>query len=80
MKNTYPTHSPQWWFDNYLPEPYRSEAIENFNAVFNESDAVDSLEDAISSGFNWMRTKQGQAYWQNLCSIAEQGEFSNPQP
>jgi hypothetical protein len=83
MKDTYPTHSPQWWFDNYLPEPYRGEAIESCDPDYWNYDSTQpDLASAIRCSFNW--TKSGNEgdgeYWGNLYSRARQGEFSKPQP
>jgi hypothetical protein len=48
-----------------LPEPYRSEAIENVIKA-KRTQKRDSLEDALLSAFPWEKTKQGWEYWDNL--------------
>jgi len=82
MKNTYPTHSPQWWFDNYLPEPYRSEALDNYDEDFNGEHQVLSVAAAIQTGFDWQLTPESQKikYWRELFERACKGEFDKPQP
>lgn len=54
------------WFEE-LPEPYRSEAINNIR----KSEA-NSLSDALDIGFDWGRTKQGYEYWYKLFEKLEQ--------
>jgi len=53
------------WF-NELPEPQKTEALENTPKLIKENIA-DDLEDAIYSAFRWDRTKQGYDYWQKIC-------------
>jgi len=48
-----------------LPEPYRSEAIDNVVKA-KRTQKRDSLEDALLSAFSWEETKQGWEYWDNL--------------
>lgn len=50
------------WFEE-LPEPYRSEAIDNCKRCDNEEV---SLPDALQAGFNWSTSKQGHSYWSKL--------------
>ena len=57
------------WFEE-LPEPYRSQAIENTKKHY-EKQHLDllkekSLIDAIQGGFDWGRTIQGGKYWVNV--------------
>ena len=74
MKDTYPQYHPCWWFDNYLPEPYRSEAIELCDGDF---ETVTDLKRAISLGFVWPEGTFKQ--WCDLAVRADLGEFNQPQ-
>lgn len=60
----WPEGHPCWWFQQ-LPEPYRSQAIENFDEEFSPS-KVDSILDAISCSFIWSKTPQGRVYWDDF--------------
>lgn len=54
---------------NFLPEPYRTQAITNFNEQ-NSFDTVVRLNDrihtALDLGMNWNMTPEGKRYWQLL--------------
>jgi len=77
MKDTYPQYHPCWWFDNYLPEPYRSQAIRNCaEDVGNEY----SVCNAIYGAFVWEDTEQKSDYWHKLAERIRQGEFNTPLP
>lgn len=54
---------------NDLPEPYRTEALENAkNSKPNTEDAiVESKIEAIESAFIFIATPQGINYWNNFC-------------
>lgn len=70
------------WYEQ-LPEPIRSQAIENYDPEWAEfyNGTAPSQADAISSGFIWEETKekgQGWHYWFNLQQRAEAGEFDDP--
>jgi hypothetical protein len=61
------------WF-NQLPEPYRTQAIENST----RTDAVyQSLAGALMRNFTWESTPQN--YWHDIYERAELGEFDTPQ-
>jgi len=60
------------WFEE-LPEPYRSQAIEN-TKKFYEGKRLDLLEKeslikAILAGFVWDTTEQGHGYWSKLYDL-----------
>jgi len=57
------------WF-NELPEPYRTEAIDNIRARDEDrlSLTTRKLSTAIDSAFTWSNTPQGHDYWSRLCS------------
>ncbi len=81
MKDTYPEKHPRWWFDNYLPDPYRSQAIENHNNDPEpRSEFENSLASAIHGGFVWNDTPQSHNYWADLRARAKSGEFNTPLP
>lgn len=46
-----------------LPEPYRTQALENMAA---SDDERDSLKKALYSGFVWAETPQGHDYWSDV--------------
>ena len=48
-----------------LPEPYRSESIDNVTKA-KRMEKRKCLEDALLSAFLWEETKQGWEYWDNL--------------
>jgi len=52
------------WFET-LPEPYRSQAIEN-SLPGNLNSRVDSLFIALSCGFKYRRSPQGFDYWKSF--------------
>lgn len=56
-------HILEWYKD--LPEPYRSQAIENYSSNFWNSQA-NSITQAIHNGFKWSRSPQGLTYWQTV--------------
>lgn len=53
-------HILEWYKD--LPEPYRSQAIENYDPGFYRTQ-TDHLASAIQDGFEWRRSIQGHDYW-----------------
>jgi hypothetical protein len=52
------------WFEE-LPEPHRSQAIENGENSQNYAmdDITSSLSGALSGGFVWSESKEGDDYW-----------------
>ena len=66
------------WYQE-LPEPIRSQAIENYDHDFASrvNGMASSYRQAISSGFSW-KTKQGVYYWLDIHERAESGEFDTP--
>ncbi len=62
------------WFED-LPEPYRSQAIENYNSEYLGKSACDNLHQALYWGFNWSGTEQGGWYWCDIRDRALSGEF-----
>ena len=82
MRNTYPEKHPCWWFDNYLPEPYRSQAIKNYDPEYMGKELRDSIPAAITFGFCWLLTPkdQGYYYWWEVAIRADFGEFNTPLP
>jgi hypothetical protein len=52
------------WY-NELPEPIKSEAIENCKRN-PDTIVADSLYSAILVGFMWTTSKQGYQYWNNI--------------
>lgn len=67
-----------------LPEPYRTEAIENAERLgavgkFDENVYYQNpIAEAINSAFNWCYSKQGGDYWKSVVDMAGNGKFDNP--
>lgn len=58
------------WLEE-LPEPYRSQALENFDNYWTKEEQDDlskriSLSFAVLSAFAWDESKQGGDYWNKL--------------
>lgn len=77
-------NSPRWFFQKYLPSPYREQAIQNFdeeyfllNSTGSVHDYDHTLESAICCGFNWGKTPndQGGGYWDDIFQRARNREF-----
>lgn len=77
MSNPHPERTKKWYFHEYLPEPYRSQAIDNTDYDWL---LVDSLSIALRRGFVWEQSPQGHAQWEELYNRIESGEFNQPQP
>jgi len=52
-----------------LPEPWRSEAMENARLAKSTRYKMPSLAEALISGFTWLPSKQGHNYWSSLHKI-----------
>ena len=53
------------WYEQ-LEEPYRSQAIANYNKNFHHSEEAGSLAEALSGGFCWTDSPERFEYWNNL--------------
>lgn len=65
------------WYED-LPEPYRSQAIENYNPEYvNKSHFIfnNPIAQSLFYGFVWADTKQGYQYWNSVTDKAISGEF-----
>lgn len=65
------------WYEQ-LPEPIRSQAIDNYDGQF---EFASSSAAAICDGFDWSLTKikgQGVEQWLEIYNRAERGEFDDP--
>lgn len=62
------------WFAQ-LPEPIRSEAMENARDLDSE---YDSLAGAITNQFSWRKTPQRHDYWYRIAKKAERGDYNKP--
>ncbi len=49
-----------------LPEPYRTQAKDNWNYEFTEERFPDDLEGAVIFGFDWEESPQGEDYWNDV--------------
>lgn len=64
----WPEGHPCWWFQQ-LPEPYRSQAIENFDEEYFKAaltGELTTLQQAINCAFYWSETPQGREYWERI--------------
>lgn len=52
------------WF-NKLNEPFRSQAIANYDEDFSDVEPQGMIE-AMINGFDWDKSKQGDKYWDDL--------------
>lgn len=78
-QNPFPPKTARWWFAEYLPEPYRGQAIANYDAEFFIricKTEIRSLQQALSVSFYWPDSPQGDPYWLNIAERASHGEFS----
>ena len=66
------------WFDE-LPEPQRSQAIENCD-VEDLDLLVDSLLNACLGAFNWKKSPQGHGYWDSIYEELIAKELNQSQP
>lgn len=65
------------WYEE-LPEPYRSQAMENYDGIYLYARSV---YNAILFGFTWADTIQYHRdvnYWSDLADRASSGEFDDP--
>lgn len=51
------------YYLNQLPEPYRSEALENYDFSFAGNQQPTKPIDALPMAFSWKNTTQGLDYW-----------------
>ena len=71
------------WFQ-MLPEPIRSQAVENWKqkTSWQWDGLFKSLPDALMCGFCWSKSpqfKSNQTYWTDIYTRAKSGEFDKPQ-
>lgn len=54
---------------NTLPEPYRTQAIENtkYQNFENLNKTSPNVQESLLVAFYWDETKQGNEYWDDLC-------------
>jgi len=75
--------TPQQWAE-YLPEPIRTEFLENVDASYIDyNEYTVCLDDCIVSSFSWGDTSekgQGFIYWDRIHDRALNGDFSTPLP
>lgn len=60
------------WLET-LPEPYRSQALENMNKN-NSDEKMNSLSNTLGIAFVWGNTKQGSLYWNDVYESAKKAE------
>lgn len=83
MKNPYQEKTARWWFSEYLPQPWRREAILAAKlfpihpvGVDGSEMIFDTLEDALATGFKWNETDEDPGtknerwfYWNRIMSL-----------
>lgn len=65
------------WFEE-LPEPQRSQAIDNAHVYLDWS--TYSLSNAIAISFSWQDSPQGYKYWEDVCSEISAKEDNKTAP
>ena len=62
------------WYDE-LPEPYRTQAKANYDPGFAKywNGMASSQHDALTKGFMWQHSRQGDLYWRQLKAAIENG-------
>lgn len=56
--------SPEQWFKEYLPEPYRSLAIKRIDKEYVDyRDECDNPNEALTCSFVWSNTPEGSSFW-----------------
>jgi len=62
------------WFET-LPEPYRSQALENIDENFEYykfyNDKCENVKSAVFHGFQWMKSPQDFHYWSKFFATLE---------
>lgn len=66
------------WYEQ-LPEPIRSQALENRRLFPLTYETAISPSDALFYGFHWIETPQGYEHWDNIYKRALNGEFDKPE-
>ena len=61
---------------NQLPEPFRSQAIENTSQLHADLFAVDLIT-AIGDAFIWQYSIEGHDYWSNLVKGLDADQFAD---
>lgn len=61
-------------FFNELKEPERSEAIENYDEKY-KNDIPSELNNALTNGFDWGKSKQGYKYWNDIRDSIENNTY-----
>lgn len=62
------------WYED-LPEPYRSQAINNYFNSGESASKADNLGSALLAGFNWFDSPEGFEYWEYVQYRYISGEF-----
>jgi hypothetical protein len=64
-----------------LPEPWRSQALENYDPKFHpHTKTTSSLESAISWAFDWSESPEGHEYWSTAHDSIIDGKPLVPEP
>ena len=64
------------YYLNQLPEPYRSQSIENADELSLNSFAT-NLINALDSSFIWEDSNEGHKYWNNLSKGLQADQFAD---
>lgn len=69
---------PNEWFE-YLPEPYRTQALANYNND-KRSDYEVGFNHCLFTGFTWAQTDEGHQYWRNAHDRLRAGIIQKVEP
>ncbi len=58
------------WLET-LEEPYREQALVNFESYCNDDDQVESVIEALYQAFYWEESPEGHRYWSKLVKTLE---------
>ena len=58
-------------FFNEFPEPYRTQAKDNYQDSDNINNIPETAEDALGGGFSWVDTPEGSNHWAEFCQTLE---------
>lgn len=78
MSNTNTPRTRLSWFAMF-PEPYRTQAIENYDEDcngYNGQSLFDDAADALDRGFYWEKSLQGFDYWVKFHDKLERNEIT----
>lgn len=58
------------WLET-LEEPYRTQALQNFEASGLDDDLCENSLEALYAAFEWYKTPEGARYWNDFMDVLE---------